>query len=797
MQSTVASGGTEAEIERRDVTPQRVPEKAVLVHPVVPGRVYELRIALQRRGAGPISDSKKLSITEIDLLFRDAGGRPLDPSLAGEQPLVPELEPLRIETLPDCEISDEIMAGALASRFMVAPPDAHELSLQSLPEGVAVLRCELHSLNILWSANDADRMREESAETGRLRRRLLERHLPLAKDSELALEYVEGAALCQVETLRARFAPRGDWAPVLKALGKGEDRADFRQRTDRLRNQAEPPPRVGFIGSERGHERLCGMCEVYWLREAEYPDQLALLDLDLIVIETATATGSGVSADDPDWHLAFSGLDGTLPQHGTALLDAASAAGIPVHLWGTTSSGYAKLWRECAKRADRVIVEGQGEEDWDQILGRRCLRVPRATEPAACSMASLRPRDPNRMLIPTASDIFQYPDFAHLVNLKTANAPLLAEFRYRFVRRALDDRLGKPHACVGEHNRTHQRILLQGAGLVLLPGKSLRSEAELLDLAMDAIASGAIPVLFGRPPAGFALLSELDQVFSAVNLMALQALYRTHWVRERRWRELMRFVIRHHTWGSEDREALLGKDPFPSGFDTPRVSVVLVTKRPHLVTECFARFREQTWPNKELLLVFNTDCLPKDLPVLGEGEHVFALPEAANIGECLNRAIHYGTGRYWAKMDDDDFYSSTYLEETAYYYRATQADVVGRQSVYFFFSGDAITAFRPHVLRLTQKIGQDMYIAGASLSADSTRAVPDFSCKNRNSADSHWVEKAVAQGNRIYSADATSIIVYRDADVGNHTWKMGPAGNGTEYLCRGNICCALKVLNEN
>ena len=738
-----------------------------LVFHTVPGRVYELRLLLQRRPRdkrGP-----ELSGCEASLVFRNAEDMVLDPSLVCDQPLVPGLDPADIEVLPPCELTDEIVAGGLASRFLIAPPDATRLEVTIPAKGVQCHRAELIPLNVLWATSEGTRVRAEVQAACRNRRTLLERHLHLTADSAVTLDRMCQVPLTQIDQIIARFAPSGNWQPVLTALADPDDREDFRVRMDRLRAQAVRLPRVGFIGSERGHERLFGMSEVFWLREADHADQLALLDLDLVVIETVPSSGAG--AEDTQWHLAFSSLDGDLPARGAALLEAAKAQKIPVHLWVTAPSASARLWRGCAAAVARVIAEGE-EEDWSD-LGRRPRTIPRATEPVACSMASLRQRDPDRMLIPVASDVFQYPDFAELVPKPMPFKPLMAEFRYRFARHALDERLDNHYIPgVGEHNRTHQRALLQAAGMVLLPAQSLRSDQELATIAMDAIMSGAIPVLFGTPRSDMSLLNQLDRVYNASDLMELQALYRVHWLRERCWRGLMRFVMRNHRWRSAHRKVLLRHDPFPPGFDTPPISAVLVTKRPHLLRECFRTFRRQSWPNKELILVLNMDKLPDDMPKLRKNEHVFALPEATNIGECLNRGIEQSTGRYWAKMDDDDFYSSTYLEETIYYYKASQADLAGRQSVYFYFSGEKQTKFRPAIYDRCFKLLTSGHLAGATLSADKFNVGKGFSTKDRNSADSNWIGGLIRDGFRAFSADATSLIVYRSSDQGQHTWKI-------------------------
>jgi hypothetical protein len=350
---------------------------------------------------------------------------------------------------------------------------------------------------------------------------------------------------------------------------------------------------------------------------------------------------------------------------------------------------------------------------------------------------------------------------------------MLTDFRYRVSNAALSLQLGHVHRITTrDHTRAEQRLMLQSARLVLLPADSLLTDACLLDIALDAIVSGAIPVMFGTPRGAHSLLHALDRVHSAADLVALQARYRTAWLAERRSRRLMCDVMRDHILTAAHRTALLGMDPFEAAFDTPPISTVLISKRPHLLAQCLAAFRRQSWANKELVLILNTGALPGDMPDLAPNEHVMSLPVTANIGECLNRAIAFSTGRYWAKMDDDDTYADTYLEETVHAYRASQADVVGRASVLFYFQRHDETHSRFSPAPPTRELLTSRYVSGATLSGDTRWLDLPFSPRDRNSMDTHWLHAVMSGGHRVLCADMTSLIVFRSSKDSDHTWQL-------------------------
>lgn len=733
---------------------------------VRPGRVYCLTLVLQQKSAPSDAEKggRRLGQVPLNLRCLDAGGQVLDPRLEAGRPIPPQ--PEAAEVLPPGPLTAGLSEAGQMVLLLLASPDAATLEVSGWDD-----RTTLHTAQLDEVPPTAlDTAREALLAGAEVRKTAILDHLP---DTDPALiAAVHERPLQQLDALAAYFSPGGDWEAVLDQLEQEDDLdADRRIRLARLRNQTEQGLRIGFIGSPRGRERLEGFAEILWLREAEWPAQLEFLALDLIVIEAVAA--SGASDLVADWKQGFSSLDGTLPAKGAELLAAARQAGIPVHLWATGTPSEAHFWRDAAKTVTRVIAEGPGE-DWSLLTPDHIL--PRGTEPAVCSLASPIPRPRDLMLVPTGADIAQDTEFAEFVNTGGLYATGIADFRYTLPMRNVRMRLDHPQiTLIGSPDIAMQRRLLQSATIVLLPQQSLLPPDGLLALAMDAIGCGAIPVLYGAPPADHPLLQALDRVEIPADLITLQAQFRITWVFQRRLRALFQQVLRDHTHLAPHRAALLGLDPMGDGFDTPRISAVLVTHRPHLVRNCIETFRNQSWPETELILIFNTGTLPDDLPELRANEHVFALPPSCNLGECLNMGIAAATGRYWAKLDDDDHYSPHYLANIAAYFRASQADATGRQSVHYYLASSGMTcsgeALAADCFRL---LGADGRVAGSTLAGDRRADLPAFSHADRVGSDSSWL-RATLEKHRVFSGDCIDMIVHRDADEDQHTWRM-PAG---------------------
>ena len=768
---------------RPSVAPQaRAARDATPRFAVLAGRVHELRLLLSREGAGSCT---------IRAVFRDAAGGTLDPRLAGEAMRVPHLDPIEVEALPRAPDTDALRAAGLASRFLIPPPDAVAVELRVETPGVEVHRAELTPLAIAWRT-EGKAVLAALREAATLRRVLLRRHLALPGDANPLPKRLASVPAEQAAAIRAQFDPVGSWDAVIERLAspdEGAEARDFEERRARRARQRERTIRVAFAGSARTLARLRCLADVFVLREAAWEASLDALAPDRILVETVAEPASR------EWRGAFASLSGALPAAGRGLVEGARARGIPVTLLVTAEPAEMGVWRELAERADAVVIEGDRAEWPDPPEGAAFVR--RATEPMANPALRAEGAE-GRMLVPVASDLYQHLGFAELLQRRSGYATLLAEFDYDVVPRALSERMAPMDEPVAAStSRLHQVELLQASDLVLLHGRSVRSDGQLVAIALDAVAAGAIPVIHGACDVAHPLVAQLDRVWSRPDLDELQRLYRIPWLRERRWRALFREVCRHHVWTAAERALVLGADPFSEGYDAPLLSALLVTKRPHRLAAGLETFRKQTARAKELILVLHMDEPPAEMPELRENERVFVVPQSWNLGRCLNMAIAEARGRYWAKLDDDDDYAATYLEELAHYYRATEADVVGRQAIYFHFAGKNLTLGRTVFHRRSLgMLPRGAGAAGAALSAAKREGVPPFSSLHRNGSDSEWIRAVHAADCRVACYDATSLTMYRDPDASVHTWQMRDVATGrTRYqsICQGNVHAHLEA----
>lgn len=112
----------------------------------------------------------------------------------------------------------------------------------------------------------------------------------------------------------------------------------------------------------------------------------------------------------------------------------------------------------------------------------------------------------------------------------------------------------------------------------------------------------------------------------------------------------------------------------------PRVSVIVPTRnRLHLLPKLIEHFHQQTWENKELLILDDTPAGKDKISKL-QLQHppicIWHVDQEISIGTKRNLLIERASGTLIAHFDDDDFYAPTYLEFMALELLKSNSDLV-------------------------------------------------------------------------------------------------------------------------
>lgn len=231
------------------------------------------------------------------------------------------------------------------------------------------------------------------------------------------------------------------------------------------------------------------------------------------------------------------------------------------------------------------------------------------------------------------------------------------------------------------------------------------------------------------------------------------------------------------------------------------VSCLMATKRPARLLEAVEMFRRQTYPHRELIIVMHgSDELPK-VDVAGCRVVVLSAPASFGLGDCLNIAAERARGEYWAKMDDDDYYSEKYIARMVGLLDMSRADIAGMPLLFTHFLSDDSLYWDPARLDFAFRVRDGAWrsgeICGATLAGrrDMLGKVP-FRSALRQGIDSAFLDDCARDGARIVVGDGFGYICRRSADRRDHTWEgdeKGIRSRGVRF--DGDIESILAVVN--
>lgn len=111
-----------------------------------------------------------------------------------------------------------------------------------------------------------------------------------------------------------------------------------------------------------------------------------------------------------------------------------------------------------------------------------------------------------------------------------------------------------------------------------------------------------------------------------------------------------------------------------------KVSVIVPTRnRAHLLPQLIEHFNQQTWSNKELLILDDTpggEAAVEKLCSRYPHVRLWYSGETLSIGAKRNQLLEHASGELVAHFDDDDYYAPTYLESMALELLKSNSDLV-------------------------------------------------------------------------------------------------------------------------
>jgi hypothetical protein len=216
-----------------------------------------------------------------------------------------------------------------------------------------------------------------------------------------------------------------------------------------------------------------------------------------------------------------------------------------------------------------------------------------------------------------------------------------------------------------------------------------------IQLVLELVATGT-PVITAPNPTLTTLLEDhyLPAETTTDIIDHLQTLAHPP-TRERHSVPARRHLLTHHTRKHRFEEILTHLD-IPT-IPTPRISILLATKRPENIEHALANVTTQNWPNKELLLIlhgeenFDLDHIHTLTSQLPYPTQILPCPSTWTLGDCLNTGLDHATGTYISKMDDDDHYGPNHLTDLHTAHTYSNADVTGKWANIVYLASSDLT----------------------------------------------------------------------------------------------------------
>lgn len=219
-----------------------------------------------------------------------------------------------------------------------------------------------------------------------------------------------------------------------------------------------------------------------------------------------------------------------------------------------------------------------------------------------------------------------------------------------------------------------------------------------------------------------------------------------------------------HAWREIARQLDVPTAPVPT------VSVLLATNRPADLLDAVRRYAAFTYDRRELVVGLHGDDFPAGTDdrvraIAGDEVTIRHVPAYRNLGMVLGELTACAGGDLVTKMDDDDLYASTHLEDLVDALRYSRATLVGKGSE-FVYIAEIDTTIRRLVSGAesrSRSIGGGTLMMGRA----DLRAIGGWQRAPR-AVDQRLMDDVVTNGGRIHRTHGFGFVLMRRAD--GHTW---------------------------
>jgi hypothetical protein len=201
----------------------------------------------------------------------------------------------------------------------------------------------------------------------------------------------------------------------------------------------------------------------------------------------------------------------------------------------------------------------------------------------------------------------------------------------------------------------------------------------------------------------------------------------------------------------------------------PKVSVILATRRPASLERVVEAITRQTYPDLELIIATHGIDLPSAVAdILREsGVPYEVVPTAADeiFGSVLGTASRQASGHLLAKVDDDDIYSCTHIEDLVLAHLLSKADLVGKGAEFVHIEKSNLTIRR----FIGGAYSHSRTIAGGAMAVtrDALERAGGWADIQRH-VDQALIRDVLGSGGSVFRTHGMGYVLVRHDD---HTWQ--------------------------
>lgn len=234
----------------------------------------------------------------------------------------------------------------------------------------------------------------------------------------------------------------------------------------------------------------------------------------------------------------------------------------------------------------------------------------------------------------------------------------------------------------------------------------------------------------------------------------------------------LRNILDNHTYRHRLNKILEVLNIESKKEENEGVSVITVTNRKFSLENIISNYISQNYNTKELIIIINNNSINQeiweDFVSFRDDIRIYKMDENKTLGECLNFGVENSNYPFISKFDDDDYYGPNYLIDAINSFYYTDASIVGKYTVYGYLedSNELILRFPGFENRYMD------YVAGSTLTFKK-EIFEKIKFEHQNkSEDTLFLNEALRQGYKIYSADRFNHIIFRRRNLKTHTWQI-------------------------